>query len=97
MEVLYDVQDDEHSFTHALELFEGLTSLRPKLVNTLLQHCRSIKVKRLFLFMANKFSYPWIARIEKNSLQLGSGKRVIVKGGKLDKHYLITVPKRLHQ
>lgn len=97
MEVLYDVQGDEHSFTHALELFEGLTSLRPKRVNTLLQHCRSIKVKRLFLFMADQFSYPWITRIEKNQLQLGSGKRVIVKGGKLDKQYLITVPEHRDQ
>jgi len=96
MEVLYDVQGDEHAFTHALELFEGLTSLRPKSVNALLQHCRSIKVKRLFLFMADQFSYPWIARIEKNQLELGSGKRVIVKGGKLDKDYLITVPARLN-
>lgn len=92
MEVLYEVRDDRHSFTHALELFEGLTSLRPKLVNTLLQHCRSIKVKRLFLFMADQFSYPWVSRIEKDQLDLGSGKRVVVKGGKLDKHYLITVP-----
>lgn len=94
MEVLYDVQGDEHAFVHALELFEGLTSLRPKSVNALLQHCRSIKVKRLFLFMADQFSYPWITRIEKNQLDLGSGKRVIVKGGKLDKQYLITVPER---
>lgn len=97
MEQLYDVQGDEHAFTHVLELFEGLTSLRPKRVNTLLQHCRSIKVKRLFLFMADQFSYPWIARIEKSHLDLGSGKRVIVKGGKLDKQYLITVPERRHQ
>ncbi|VAW59110.1 Ynd [hydrothermal vent metagenome] len=97
MEVLYDVQDDEHSFTHALELFEGLTSLRPKQVNTLLQHCRSIKVKRLFLFMADQFSYPWISRIEKDQFDLGSGKRMIVKGGKLDKQYLITVPERRNE
>ncbi len=94
MEVLYDVQDDEHAFTHALELFEGLTSLRPKCVNALLQHCRSIKVKRLFLYMTGQFSYPWLARIDKKQLELGSGKRVVVKGGKLDKDYLITVPER---
>jgi len=96
MEVLYDAGDDEHAYTHAFELFEGLTSLRPGVVNTLLQHCRSIKVKRLFLFMADQLSYPWISRIEKNELELGSGKRVIVKGGKLDKQYLITVPGRFY-
>lgn len=96
MEVLYEVGDDEHTFTHAFELFEGLTSLRPKVVNALLHHCDSIKAKRLFLFMADQFSYPWISRIEKNQLELGSGKRVIVKGGKLDKQYLITVPGRFN-
>jgi len=95
MEVLYEVGDDEHAFIHAFELFEGLTSMRPKVVNTLLQHCKSIKVKRLFLFMADQLSYPWISRIEKDQLDLGSGKRVVVKGGKLDKKYLITVPERL--
>ena len=68
MEVLYDMGDDEHAFTHASELFEGLTSLRPNVVNALLQHCNSIKAKRLFLFMADQLSYPWISRIEKISL-----------------------------
>lgn len=92
MEVLHQVSDNESSFTHAAELFEGLTSLRPDVVNQLLQHCRNVKVKRLFLFMAEQFSYPWISRIAKDQVELGSGKRVIVKGGKLDKQYLITVP-----
>jgi Transcriptional regulator, AbiEi antitoxin, Type IV TA system/Transcriptional regulator, AbiEi antitoxin N-terminal domain len=94
MEVLYTVSDSESSFTHAAELFEGLTSLRPEVVNELLQHCRSIKVKRLFLFMAAKYHYPWVDRITTSKVQLGSGKRVIVKGGKLDKQYLITVPEQ---
>lgn len=92
MEVLYDVGDDAHSFTHAMELFEGLTTLRPSKVNHLLQHCKSVKVKRLFLFMTEQFSYSWIKRIETNHVDLGSGKRVIVKGGKLNKKYMITVP-----
>ena len=95
MEVLYEVQDYEASFIHALELFEGLTSLRPAVVNTLLQHCRNLKVKRLFLFMAGRVAYPWCEKIDNTKIELGSGKRVIVKGGKLDKHYLITVPERL--
>lgn len=95
MEVLYEVQDYEGSFIHALELLEGLTSLRPRVVNTLLQHCQSLKVKRLFLFMADRFAYPWCERIDKARVDLGSGKRVIVKGGKLDKRYLITVPEWL--
>jgi len=94
MEVLYDVRDDAHSFTHAMELFEGLTTLRPSKVNHLLQHCKSVKVKRLFLFMMEQFSYSWIKRVETNLVDLGSGKRVIVKGGKLNKKYMITVPEK---
>lgn len=92
MEVLYDVRDGSHSFTHVMELFESLTTLRPSKVNHLLQHCKSVKVKRLFLFMMGRFSYSWIKPIETDSIDLGRGKRVIVKGGKLDKKYLITVP-----
>ncbi|VAW97032.1 Ynd [hydrothermal vent metagenome] len=92
MEVLYDVRGDAHSFTHAMELFEGLTTLRPSKVNHLLQHCKSVKVKRLFLFMMEQFSYSWIKRVEIDRIDLGSGKRVVVKGGKLNKKYMITVP-----
>ncbi len=92
MEVLYGVQDDVHSFTHAMELFEGLTTLRPAKVNYLLQHCNSIKVKRLFLFMMDRFNYSWAKRIDRDLVDIGRGKRVIVKGGKLDNKYLITVP-----
>ena len=95
MEMLYEVDDYESSFVHALEIFEGLTALRPALVNTLLRHCRSLKVKRLFLFMADRVKYPWCERLDKAGINLGSGKRVIVKGGVLDKRYLITVPERL--
>jgi hypothetical protein len=93
--MLYEVDDYESSFVHALEIFEGLTALRPALVNTLLRHCRSLKVKRLFLFMADRVKYPWCERLDKAGINLGSGKRVIVKGGVLDKRYLITVPERL--
>lgn len=92
MEVLYDVRDDTHSFTHAMELFEGLTTLRPSKVNHLLRHCKSVKVKRLFLFMMERFNYSWIKRIEIDNVDLGRGKRVVVKGGKLNKKYMITVP-----
>jgi len=91
MEVLYGV-DDEHNFNHAVELFEGLTALRPKVVNELLQHCQSVKVKRLFLWMMGRFSYSWIRRINAEQVALGSGKRMVVKGGKLNNKYLITIP-----
>jgi hypothetical protein len=40
----------EESIQEAKLLMEGLTTLRPKLVQKLLEACNSVKVKRLFLF-----------------------------------------------
>ena len=40
-------------------LMEGLVNLKPKLVTELLKNCNSIKVKRLFLYMANKANHQW--------------------------------------
>ncbi len=95
MEVLSLVDSTETSFTHAAELFAGLTSLRPNVINRLLAACVSIKVKRLFLFLADLHGYPWYVRVERQALDLGSGKRVITKGGVLDKQFLITVPQQI--
>jgi len=92
MEVLSLVDTTDASFTHAAELFAGLTSLRPGVINTLLTACASIKVKRLFLFLADLHDYPWFSKVEWRQLDLGSGKRVITKGGALDKQFMITVP-----
>ena len=92
LEVLSLVDATETAFTHAAELFAGLTSLRPDVINTLLGACTSIKVKRLFLFLADRHDYPWFSKVMWRQLDLGSGKRVITKGGVLDKQFMITVP-----
>jgi len=91
MEMLNDV-NDRQSFEHAAQVFEGLTVLRPGVINALLAVCRSIKVKRLFLFLSAHFDYPWANRLETAGLDLGRGNRQIVKGGRLDKRFFITVP-----
>lgn len=91
LELLSKVPYDE-SFESAKYFMEGLTHLRPDLVLALLQACRNIKVKRLFLFLAERLNMPWFARLETDTINLGVGKREIEKGGKLDKKYLITVP-----
>lgn len=91
METLHLVPRRE-SFEGARLLFEGLTTLRPKLVQRLLEQCRSIKVKRLFMFLAEKANHAWVARLDQSKLNFGEGKRLIVKGGHLDLKYKITVP-----
>ena len=53
--------------------------------------CNSIKVKRLFLYMAENILHEWFDYLNLNKINLGSGKRVISKGGKLDKKYNIVI------
>jgi len=94
MEVLSLVDESESSFVHAAELFEGLTAIRPKVVNELLAACRSLKVKRLFLFLGSHYQYPWFEKLDRSAIDLGKGKRLIVRGGRYDREFRITVPER---
>jgi hypothetical protein len=91
LELLADVSD-ESSFITAYELFEGMTSLKPQLLGELLAECKSVKVKRLFFLMLEKSGHRWGEKLDLNNYSLGSGKRHIVYGGKLNRKYAITVP-----
>lgn len=84
---------DEVSFEQAADLLQGLMGLRPSLLQPLLEHCRSIKVKRVLLYLAFHYQLPWATRLQLDKISLGNGKRQIVSGGKLDKQFLITVPR----
>lgn len=95
MEVLSLVDETPGSFIHAAELFEGLPALRPSLVQRLLLGCRNIKVKRLFMFLATRQGEPWRRKLDDTLIGLGSGKRVVTRGGRLDPRFLITVPESL--
>lgn len=77
------------------QILEGLANLRPKLLQELLENCNSIKVKRLFLFMASKARHQWLEFIDQSRIDLGTGDRVIVKGGVYISEYKISVPKEL--
>jgi hypothetical protein len=52
-------------------------------------------VKRLFFFFADRHQHAWLKRIDRAAVDLGKGKRMLVKGGKLDRAYQITVPGNL--
>lgn len=94
LEVLSLVDETAAGFTHAAELFEGLSALRPALVQQLLEGCRSIKVKRLFLFLATRQNAPWSRKLTINRITIGQGKRLVTRGGRLDTRFSITVPER---
>lgn len=90
LELLDDVPTGQ-SFEEARLLMEGLATLRPDLVQELLDACRSVKAKRLFLFLAEEAEHAWLKQLDLERVDLGKGKRSIVKGGRLDQKYQITV------
>ena len=99
LELLMDVPRSV-SFEHADNLFQGLPNLSPQKLTRLLEHCKNVKVKRLFLWLAERNQSPWLKRLDLRRFSieggtLGSGKRVIAEGGRLDRKYLITVPSEM--
>jgi hypothetical protein len=76
-------------------MMEGLAHLSPRRLQALLEGVQSVKVKRLFFFFAQRHGHQWLGRIDKDNIDLGHGKRVLIKGGKLDPTLLITIPKEL--
>lgn len=94
MECLY-LAPKSQSLLEAYELMEGLNNLRPASVQKLLEACNSIKVKRLFLYLAEKAKHDWMQYLDLGRVNLGSGKRAIVASGVYIPKYQITVPKEL--
>lgn len=95
LELLDEVPERE-TFHHADKLFEGLSGLRPKRLQKLLTDCKNVKVKRLFFFFADRHRHAWLKHLDRNSIDLGVGKRMLVKGGKYDPVHKITVPRDLN-
>lgn len=79
-------------FDEAELIMENLVGLRTDVAQQLLEACRSVKVKRLFLYMAEKKELPWLSKLNLSKVDLGKGKRQIVPQGRYDAKYLITVP-----
>lgn len=84
------------SFHQADMIMQGAANFSPKKLQKLLVDCRSVKVKRLFLYFADRHNHAWLKHLDKTAIDLGSGKRMLVPGGKLDPAYLITVPEELN-
>ena len=83
------------TFHQADVLMEGLSNLSPRRLHTLLVACRNVKVKRLFLWFAERHQHAWLKKLDRKHIDLGHGKRMLVRGGKLDTKFNITVPESI--
>jgi hypothetical protein len=90
-ELLQDVPTRE-SVYEADVLMQGLVNVRPARVMSLLMACASVKVKRLFLALAERHQHQWLAYLDLTKVDLGKGKRMLAPGGRLHPKYLITLP-----
>lgn len=86
---------EKQDLMECFHLMEGLVNLRPKEVQALLGVCTSVKVKRLFLYLAEKCNHAWLSYLDVSKIELGKGDRSIVPEGSYIKEYNISVPKEL--
>lgn len=94
-ELLKDVPQSV-SFQHAERFLEGLSDLSPRRLELLLQHTASVKIRRLFFWLAERHGHPWARQLQPDDFDLGRGKLALTKGGRLVSRYGITVPASMH-
>jgi len=94
LELLADVRETA-DFSIADTFFEGAVNLRPNLLGELLTRCKQVKAKRLFLWFSDRHDHAWRKELETEGIDLGRGKRMLVKGGVFDAAYQITIPKQM--
>jgi hypothetical protein len=94
LECLY-LAPDNLDLMECYQVMEGLANLRPKLVQVLLEKCSSVKVKRLFLYMADKAGHQWLPFVDRSKIDLGKGDRKIANGGMYISGFHISIPKEL--
>jgi hypothetical protein len=87
----------ELDLVECYQLFEGLANLKPKLISELLLNCSSKKVKRLFLYMAEKINHQWFQFLKINTINIGKGHRTLANKGVYNAKYSISIPKELDQ
>lgn len=92
LEMLY-LTPKMHSLEEAKYLMEGQMTLRPTVLQPLLESCSSVKTKRLFIFLADFCQLPCIKYLNFSEINLGKGKRMIGAGGHYIAKHQISIPK----
>jgi hypothetical protein len=92
---LLDELPERESFEQVDKVFQSLNNLNPRTCQRLLEACSNVKVKRLFLWYADRHGHRWAEALQRERIDLGKGKRLIAKQGRLNRKYQITVPEDL--
>ena len=76
-------------------IMEQLTTLRSEVVQHLLETTDNKRVKRIFLYMAEKAGHYWFEELITTKIDLGTGKLRLATNGKFNAKYNMTIPKEL--
>ena len=87
----------QYSYMDLYYIMEQLTTLRPDMVQRLLETTKSLKVKRMFLYMAEKAGHYGYDTLDTSKMELGTSKLQLSKNGIYISKYKITVPKELNE
>ncbi|OCH98023.1 hypothetical protein A8135_02035 [Legionella jamestowniensis] len=87
-----DLIPQSYSVEQAHFILESMVTLNSKLIQTLLSHCISRKVKRLFMLLAEHENHEWFKYVNKDEIYLGEGKLKIGQGGFYYPKYQISLP-----
>lgn len=85
----------QYAYMDLFYVMEQLTTLRPDIVQELLENTDNLRIKRLFLYMAQKANHEWINRIDRSKIKLGTGKQKLTENGIYIPEFKITIPKEL--
>lgn len=87
----------QYTYMDLYYIMEQLTTLRPDIMQDLLENTDNLKVKRMFLYMAEKAAHYWFDSLDTNKIKLGTSKLQLVENGTYISKYKITVPKELYE
>lgn len=86
----------QYAYMDLFYIMEQLTSLRPEMIQSILEGTNNIKVKRMFLYMAKKAGHYWYDELDLSKIRLGTGKQQLVENGVYVSEFKITVSKELY-
>ena len=87
---------NHYNYVDLYYIMEQLTSLDPDKVQTALENTSSQRVKRMFLYMAEKAGHYWFDMLDMDRFGLTTSKLLLVDNGVYISKYRITVPKELN-
>ena len=87
---------DYYNYMDLYYIMEQLTSLDSDKVQIALENTSSQRVKRMFLYMAEKAGHYWFVMLDTNKFGLTTSKLKLVNNGVYISKYRITVPKELN-